>query len=99
MENACLAHAWNAGQQVRYWREEPLEVDAVLEGSWGRWAVEVKTAQMTTQDLKGLLEFCRRNPEFLPLVVTGEGQEDFPRQLGLASMSWSDFLLSGPPDR
>lgn len=33
VENACLAHAWNAGQRVSYWREEPLDVDAVLEGS------------------------------------------------------------------
>jgi predicted AAA+ superfamily ATPase len=24
VENACLAHAWNAGQRVTYWREEPL---------------------------------------------------------------------------
>lgn len=39
IENACLAHAWNAGQRVAYWREEPLEVDGVLEGTWGRWAV------------------------------------------------------------
>jgi hypothetical protein len=33
VENACLAHAWNCEQQVRYWRGESLEVDAVLEGS------------------------------------------------------------------
>ncbi|MGH7150492.1 MAG: ATP-binding protein, partial [Planctomycetota bacterium] len=32
VENACLAHAWNRGQQVTYWREDPLEVDGVLEG-------------------------------------------------------------------
>jgi len=24
---------------VSYWREEPLEVDGVLEGSWGSWVV------------------------------------------------------------
>ena len=28
LENACLAHAFNAGQEVFYWREEPWEVDA-----------------------------------------------------------------------
>jgi len=38
-----LAHAWNSGQVVSYWREEPLEVDGILEGSWGKWAIEVKT--------------------------------------------------------
>jgi predicted AAA+ superfamily ATPase len=25
--NACLAFAWNSGQRITYWREEPLEVD------------------------------------------------------------------------
>ena len=32
VENACLAHAWNQGQTLTYWREEPLEVDGVTEG-------------------------------------------------------------------
>ena len=32
IENVCLAHAWNSGQQVRYWREEPLEVDGIIDG-------------------------------------------------------------------
>jgi predicted AAA+ superfamily ATPase len=35
VENACLAHAWNSGQAVTYWRAQPLEVDAVIAGSWG----------------------------------------------------------------
>lgn len=34
LENACLAFAWNAGQRVRDGREEPWEVDGVLEGDW-----------------------------------------------------------------
>ena len=33
-ENACLAFDVNRGQRVAYWREEPLEMDAVFEGSW-----------------------------------------------------------------
>jgi hypothetical protein len=31
VENACLAHAWICGQRVWYWREEPYEVDGVIE--------------------------------------------------------------------
>src|SRR5262245_27373231 len=62
VENACLARAWNAGQSVWYWREEPLEVDGVIEGSWGAWAVEVKTGRFQPKDLTGLLEFNRRHP-------------------------------------
>lgn len=60
VENACLAHAWNAGQRVSYWREEPLEIDGVLEGSWGAWAIEVKTGSIAAGDLGGIAEFTRR---------------------------------------
>jgi hypothetical protein len=43
VEKACLAFAANQGQRVAYWREEPLELDAVFEGTWGKWAVEIQT--------------------------------------------------------
>lgn len=92
VENACLAHAWNRGQEVYYWREEPLEVDGVLIGSWGKWALEVKTGGFATRDLGGLFEFCRRYPEFRPLVLC-------PREraadaiAGVRLMFWGDFLL------
>ncbi len=95
VENACLAHAVNAGQQVTYWREEPLEVDAVFEGSWGRWAVEVKTGPFTGRDLRGLLEFCRRYPDFTPLVL-GDGNLDAARRIGVLAMGWREFLTGGP---
>src|SRR5207249_1218152 len=72
VENACLAHAWNAGQRVTYWREEPLEVDGVLEGSWGAWAIEVKTGPVSAADLRGLAEFTRRHSNYRPLVLCDE---------------------------
>jgi hypothetical protein len=50
IENACLASALNRGQRVTYWREEPLEVDDVLEGSWGSWAAEIKSAGFHSLD-------------------------------------------------
>ncbi len=96
VENACLAFAVNQGQRVTYWREEPLEVDAVFEGTWGKWAVEVKTGRFSSQDLRGLMEFCRRYPAFTPLVITAPGDEDCARRHGLRSMKWEDFLLTGP---
>jgi len=96
VENACLAFAINQGQQVMYWREEPLEVDAVLEGSWGKWAAEVKTGRIDVQALRGLLEFCRRNPAFTPLVICAPGDEKIARRHGVLSVSWEDFLISGP---
>ena len=97
VENACLALAINQGQTVTYWREEPLEIDAVLEGSWGQWAVEVKTGHFTVQDLTALTEFCRRNPKFLPLLITAPGDEESARRHGMHAVNWHDFLNSGPP--
>jgi predicted AAA+ superfamily ATPase len=97
VENACLAHAWNAGQRVTYWREEPLEVDAVLDGSWGRWAIEVKTGAVTAADLRGLAAFTERNSRYRALVVEGDEAVLAARRLGVAATAWQDFLLNGPP--
>ena len=97
VENACLAFGVNQGQRVTYWREEPLEIDAVFEGSWGEWAIEVKTGRYDVHSLKGLLEFCRRNPKFTPLVISAPGNEEGARRHGIRSVSWEDFLVSGPP--
>jgi predicted AAA+ superfamily ATPase len=95
VENACLAHAWNSGQAVSYWREEPFEVDAILEGSWGRWAVEVKTGPCTVRDLAGLTEFCRRHPGFRPLLLGEPGQLETAKRAGIAALSWAEFLTGG----
>ena len=96
VENACLAFALNQGQRVTYWREEPLEIDAVIEGTWGDWAIEVKTGSFDLQTLKGLLEFCRRHPRFRPLVITRPGDESIPRRHGLLASNWKEFLVVGP---
>jgi hypothetical protein len=96
VENACLAFAWNSGQRVAYWREEPLEVDGVLDGSWGRWAIEVKTGAVRTTELRGLLEFARRFPRFHPLLVCDPGELGAAERLGVPARSWKQFLLEGP---
>jgi predicted AAA+ superfamily ATPase len=96
VENACLAYAWNSGQQVFYWREEPLEVDGVLDGDWGKWAIEVKTGRFHMADLTGLFEFTRRHTQFKPLVVcTAEGRATAERA-GVPAIPWQEFLLHGP---
>lgn len=94
VENACLAHAWNSGQRVTYWREEPLEVDGVFEGSWGNWAVEVKTGRFSAQELAGLLEFARRHPRFRPLVLCSEGTVEVATEARVEAMPWDKYLLS-----
>jgi len=95
VENACIAFAWNAGQNPCYWRTEPLEVDMVLDGSWGRWAVEIKTGPYGNRDLAGVLEFCRQNADFSPLVLCEAGYESVARQAGIAGVTWPSFLLHG----
>lgn len=97
VENACLAHAWNMGQRVSYWREEPLEVDGVIEGSWGAWVVEVKTGGFGAQDLRGLLEFARRHPRFTPIVLTDGPGRIVAERAGVASLLWQEFLCSRGP--
>jgi len=97
VENACLAHAWSAGQRVAYWRESPLEVDGVLEGSWGQWAIEVKTGPFGARDLEGLFEFTRRFRRYRPLVVCGDAQLPAAARLGAEAVTWKRFLLDGPP--
>ncbi len=98
LENACLAHAWNAGQRVSYWREEPLEVDGVFEGSWGRWAVEVKSGPFQTSELRALMELVRRHPELRPLVICSESGRASAERAGVQAVSWQQFLLSRPPE-
>lgn len=96
VENACIAHAVNSGQRVSYWREKPLEVDAIIEGSWGKWALEVKTTSLTEgRDVRGLGEFTKRHPSFRSLLVGKDlaGANRF----GIETMLWRDFLLDGPP--
>jgi predicted AAA+ superfamily ATPase len=97
LENACLALAWNSGQRVTYWREEPLEVDAITTGSWGQWALEVKTGLPTARDLAGLFEFTRRYPGFTALLVCEPTAIAAAARLGVAATTWVDFLNHGPP--
>jgi len=96
VENACLAHAWNLGYRVTYWRQEPWEVDAVLENSGQTWAVEITVGEVRARALEGLVEFTRRYPDIQPLVVTSEDQLSSARRLGLKAQSWRCFLGSGP---
>ena len=99
VENACLASARNAEQQVYYWREGPLEVDAVVEGEWGRWAIEVKSGAFDSTGLRGLMEFSKRHRRFQPLVLCDPDYRMVADRLGIAALDWRWFLIHGiPPD-
>ena len=96
IENACLAHAWNRGQSVSYWREEPFAITGVVDGSWGRLAIDVKVGRFAVQDLRNLGEFTQRFPAFRPLLLCSPQDVDVAVGHGLAAKSWAQFLLQGP---
>jgi predicted AAA+ superfamily ATPase len=95
LENACLAHAFNAGQEVFYWREEPWEVDAVIRGSWGQWLVEVKSGDYGLADLRGLAQAAAKFPHFLPIVICDPQRESAAIAAGFKAISWHDYLRDG----
>lgn len=95
VENACLAYLINNRQSLHYWREDPLEVDAVTEGSWGRWAIEIKTGGYTLRDLQGVFTFVQRNPSFRPLLLCDEEHIDIGKRAGVATLPWQQFLWDG----
>jgi len=97
LENACLAHFINSGQQLTYWREEPWEVDGVAVGSWGRWLVEVKAGPFGHADLRGLACAAQRFPGFTPLVICDPGRESVAQAAGGKAIAWPSFLTTGMP--
>ena len=72
-------------------------MDGVLEGSWGQWAIEVKTGRFQPSDLTGLLEFSTRNPKFQPLVVCSDEGLAAAERAGVAAVTWRSWLLGGTP--
>ena len=97
VESACLAIAWNVGQKVKYWREEPYEVDAVIEGSWGKQAIEVKTARVIPFDLHGLLEFTKRYRAYRHLVLYEAIEVKNIQHMQIKAMPQQQFLLKNLP--
>jgi hypothetical protein len=68
----------------------------VIDGSWGSWAIEVKTGPVAVADLRGLGEFTRRFRKYRPLLVCDPSQLAAARRLGVQAISWKRFLLEGP---
>lgn len=79
LETLVLNEIWSLneylelGYEVFYWRtRDHQEVDFVLYGPKGFWAVEVKAgARVSAQDLQGLKAFCRDYPSARAVVIYG----------------------------
>lgn len=95
LENACIAHAINAGHTVTYWREEQNEVDMIVSGTAGKWAIEIKGGDFTIRDLVGLAEFHHRHPEYRPLVIGDPNYRYAAEKAGMAFQPWQTYLLDG----
>ena len=52
---------------VCWWRDGDHEVDFIVRKEGRLYAIEVKSGRV--KDTNGLEEFCRRNPEAIPLVI------------------------------
>jgi uncharacterized protein len=69
-ENAVGARFIEAGWDTFYWKDRNYEVDFVVFGpNLEKWAVEVKLTSPSDDELRGLRQFCRRHPDFTPVVV------------------------------
>ncbi len=77
LEGLVVQHlkAWNAYQaesfSLYFWRTRAgVEVDFIVYGEAGFWAIEVKHAnKIYNRDLRGLRSFCEDYPEATPLML------------------------------
>lgn len=95
LENAIIAFFINSGQRAYYWREKDFEVDAVIEGSWGNFAIEVKSSVFTEKDLAGLFHFTNKFPKFKPLLICDKKDLIRASRLNIKAIDWESFLLFG----
>ena len=66
-----------------------------MEGSWGSWAIEVKTGPIALADLRGLLEYNRRHPGYRPLVIGDPEALAVANRAGVNGVAWQEFLVGG----
>ena len=93
--------SWTKNQKEKhslsFWHTATkLEVDFVIYGPRGFWAIEVKrSANLSPDDIKGLLAFQEEYPEAKCLIVNmGKRQENYR---GFPVMPIGDFLLQLSP--
>jgi len=105
LEGLVFQHlrAWNAYRGDRhtlsYWRTRTgLEVDFIVYGPDGFWAIEVKSAKRVhTADVRSLLQFREDYPEATPLLLY-RGKERITVD-GVLCLPCQDFLVALEPTR
>ena len=95
--------AWIDYQKEKYslsfWRTRTgLEVDFIVYGPKGFWAIEVKNRdRVFSKDVKGLTAFCEEYPEATPLLLYRGKQRT--KQNGILCFPCEDFLKLIHPDQ
>jgi predicted AAA+ superfamily ATPase len=95
--------AWVQAQrephQFCFWRTKShVEVDFILYGPKGFWAIEVKRGRdVHSSDLKGLKSFCEEYPEATPLFLY-LGKHRLSKE-GVSCLPLEEFLLQLRPDQ
>lgn len=105
LESLVAQHlkAWNAyggeRHQLSFWRTRSgVEVDFVIYGPEGFWAVEVKNAdRVRDEELRGLRAFCEDYPEAKPLFLY-RGRERLKRN-GILCLPCEEFLRGLVPGK
>lgn len=78
-ENAIGARLIELGADVYYWKDRDLEVDFIIHTPQAeKLAIEVKSSATSLKELSGLIEFCKKNPDFKPCLISLVGQT-FPQ--------------------
>lgn len=100
VENACLAHAWNSGQRVSYADEKTYQIDGILQGGWGNYALEVATGGVQPNQIRHLEAFRKKHPGFVALLITcADTDVSLADNANILTTTWSEFLVNGPPHR
>ncbi len=88
-----------ANYQMNFWRTKAgLEVDFIVFGPLGFWAIEVKNgSKIHPQDLRGLEEFKKDYPECTPLLLY-RGTTKMV-QNGILCIPCEEFLLQVHPEK
>lgn len=100
LEGLVMQHirAWIAGQSETYslhfWRTRSgVEVDFVIYGPGGFWAIEVKNSNsVSLKDVQSLVTFCEEYPEATPLFLYRGKQRMMIK--GVLCIPCEEFLLN-----
>jgi predicted AAA+ superfamily ATPase len=103
LEGLVMQHlrAWIAGQKethsLHFWRTRSgVEVDFIVYGPRGFWAIEVKNSQsISSQDVQGLRSFQEEYPECTPFLLY-RGKTKIQTK-GILCIPCSEFLLQLDP--